>query len=163
MFHKKGVLKNFTIFTGKHPFWSPTQTKRHSSTGAPAKFAKFVRTFFYRTLLVAASAYLDTPFFLIKNILRIMARLKYMINNLESPILILHQQSALFTMKCLLIYNGRSSISKNLCSKSTHKSIKTQLIEHRIESKGVIITLIEMSGRKRKQLTLESWKGFKEI
>ena len=47
------------------------------------------------------------------------------------------------------IYNGRSSISKNLCSKSTHKSIKTQLIEHRIEWKAIIITLIEMSGRKR--------------
>ena len=31
-----------------------------------------------------------------------MARLKYMINNLESPILILHQESALFTMECLL-------------------------------------------------------------
>ena len=38
----------------------------------------------------------------IKNILRIMARLKYMINNLESPILIIHQESALFTMECLL-------------------------------------------------------------
>ena len=38
----------------------------------------------------------------IKNILRIMARLKYMINNLESPILILHQESALFTMEYLL-------------------------------------------------------------
>ena len=38
----------------------------------------------------------------IKNILRVMARLKYMINNLESPILILHQESALFTMECLL-------------------------------------------------------------
>ena len=61
------------------------------------------------------------------------------------------------------IYTGRSSISKNLCSKSTHKSIKTQLIEHRIEWKAIIITLIEMSGRKRKQLTLGSWKGFKEI
>ena len=38
----------------------------------------------------------------IKNILRILTRLKYMINNLESPILILHQESALFTMECLL-------------------------------------------------------------
>ena len=38
----------------------------------------------------------------IKNILRITARLKYMINNLESPILILHQESALFTIECLL-------------------------------------------------------------
>ena len=47
------------------------------------------------------------------------------------------------------IYNGRFSISRNLCSKSTHKSIKTQLIEHRVEWKAIIITLIEMSGRKR--------------
>ena len=47
------------------------------------------------------------------------------------------------------IYNGRSSISKNLCLKSTHKSIKTQSIEHRIEWKAIIIILIEMSGRKR--------------
>ena len=31
-----------------------------------------------------------------------MARLKYMIKNLESPILILHQESALFTMECFL-------------------------------------------------------------
>ena len=61
------------------------------------------------------------------------------------------------------IYNGRSSVSKNLCSKSRHKSIKTQLIEHRIEWKAIIITLIEMSGRKRKQLTLGSWKGFKKL
>ena len=50
------------------------------------------------------------------------------------------------------IYNGRSSISKNLCSKSIHKSIKTQLIEHRIEWKAIIITLIEMSGGKRLRL-----------
>ena len=42
----------------------------------------------------------------IKNILRIMARLKYMISNLESPILILHQESALFTMECLLFTMG---------------------------------------------------------
>ena len=31
-----------------------------------------------------------------------MASLRYMINNLESPILILHQESALFAMECLL-------------------------------------------------------------
>ena len=37
----------------------------------------------------------------LKNILRIMARLKYMIKNLESTIMILHQE-ALFTMECLL-------------------------------------------------------------
>ena len=47
----------------------------------------------------------------IKNILRIMARLKYMIKNLESHILILHQEVALFTMECLLFTKGRSSIS----------------------------------------------------
>ena len=39
----------------------------------------------------------------IKNILRIMARLKYIIKNLESPILILHQELVLFTMECLLL------------------------------------------------------------
>ena len=38
----------------------------------------------------------------IKNILRIMARLKYLIKNIENPILIHHQESALFTMECLL-------------------------------------------------------------
>ena len=38
----------------------------------------------------------------IKNILRIMARLKYMIKNLESPILILHQEPALFTVEYFL-------------------------------------------------------------
>ena len=78
-----------------------------------------------------------------------MAKLKYMINNLESSILILHQELASIKSWPYSIYNGRSSISKNLCSKSTHKSIKTQLIEHRIEWKAIIITLIEMSGRKR--------------
>ena len=45
---------------------------------------------------------------------------------------------------------------------SLPEEIKTQLIEHRIEWKAIIITLIEMSGRKRKQLTLGSWKGFKK-
>ena len=38
----------------------------------------------------------------LKNILRIMARLKYMIKNLESPTLILHQKLALLIMECLL-------------------------------------------------------------
>ena len=59
-----------------------------------------------------------------------MTRLKYMINNLESPILIHNRMSS--------IYNGTSSISKNLFSKSTHKSIKTQLVEHRIEWKAIL-------------------------
>ena len=55
---------------------------------------------------------LDTPFFMLffiriycqklENILRIIARLKYLIKNLESPILILHQELAFFTMECLL-------------------------------------------------------------
>ena len=38
----------------------------------------------------------------IKKILRIKATLKCMIKKLESPILILHQESALFTIECLL-------------------------------------------------------------
>ena len=75
-----------------------------------------------------------------------MARLKYMINNLESPSI---KSRRRIHNGMSSIYNGRSSISKNLCSKSTHKSIKTQLIEHRIEWKATIRTLIEMSGRKR--------------
>ena len=75
----------------------------------------------------------------IKNILKIMARLKYMTNNLESSILILHQESALFTVECLLF----------TMEGLQRKSIKTQLIEHRIEWKAIIITLKEMSGRKR--------------
>ena len=91
-----------------------------------------------------------------------MARLKYMIKNLESPVVPPSRVGRIHNGMSS-IYNGRSSISKNLCSKSTHKSIKTQLIEHRIEWKVIIITLIEMSGRKRKQLTFGSWKGFIEI
>ena len=75
-----------------------------------------------------------------------MARLKYMINksHLDPP-----SRVGLIHNGMSSIYNGRSSISKTLCSKSTHKSIKTQLIEHRFEWKAIIITLIEMSGRKR--------------
>ena len=90
-----------------------------------------------------------------------MARLNYMINNLES--LDRPSRVGLIHNRMPSIYNGRSSISKNLCSKPTHKSTKTQLTEHRIEWKTIIITLIEMSGRKSKQLTLGSLKGFKEI
>ena len=55
----------------------------------------------------------------IKNILRIMARLKYMINNLESPILILHQESALFTMECLLFTMGGLQFRKT-CVRNQH-------------------------------------------
>ena len=51
-----------------------------------------------------------------------------MIKNLESPILILHQESAFIHNGMSSIYNVRSSISKNLCSKSTHKSIKTRVL-----------------------------------
>ena len=61
------------------------------------------------------------------------------------------------------IYSRGSSISNNLCPKSTHKSIKTELIEHEIEWKAIITKLIEMNGRKRKQFTLGSWKGFKKL
>ena len=72
----------------------------------------------YMYIYIYISANSATPFFFyknsfyknhqaqncqnIKNIPRIMARLKYMMNILESPILILHQESALFTMECLL-------------------------------------------------------------
>ena len=73
-----------------------------------------------------------------------------MINNLESPILILHQESALFTMECLLFTMEGLQFRKTCVQ--THKSIKTQLIEHRIEWKAIIITLIEMSGRKSLRL-----------
>ena len=47
-------------------------------------------------------------------------------------------------------------IKKDLCLKSTNKSIKTQLIEHRIKWKTIIITLKEMSRRKIIQ-------GFKKL
>ena len=55
----------------------------------------------------------------IKNILRIMARLKYMINNLESPILILHQESAIFTMECLL-FTMESLQFRKTCVRNQH-------------------------------------------
>ena len=78
-----------------------------------------------------------------------MARLKYMINNLESPILILHQESALLTMECLLFTMEGLQFRKT-CVRNQHtNTIKTQMIEHRIEWKAIIITLTEMSGRKR--------------
>ena len=57
----------------------------------------------------------------IKNILRIMARLKYMINNLESPILILHQESALFTMECL-IFTMEGLQFRKTCVRNQHTS-----------------------------------------
>ena len=85
----------------------------------------------------------------IRNILRIMAMLKYMINNLESPILIHHQESALFTMECLLFTIEGLQFRKT-CVRNQHTNQSKQLIEHRIEQKTIIITLIEMSGRKRK-------------
>ena len=55
----------------------------------------------------------------IKNILRIMSRLKYMINNLESSILILHQESALFTMECLLFTMAGLQFRKT-CIRNQH-------------------------------------------
>ena len=57
----------------------------------------------------------------IKNILRIMARLKYMINNLESPILILHQESALFAMEYLLFTMEGLQFRKT-CVRNQHKN-----------------------------------------
>ena len=60
----------------------------------------FYTVFFKRILFIRITRFKICQ--KIKNILRIMARLKYMIKNLESPILILHQESALFTMECLL-------------------------------------------------------------
>ena len=73
----------------------------------------------------------------IKNILRIMGRLKYMINNLESPILILHQESALFT---LIEMSGRKRlrlirlIRKNL---ESIKSISGSFWQNSKESQGL--------------------------
>ena len=50
VFCKKGVLKNFANFTGKHLCWSLLQTcnfvkKRLQHWCFPVKFAKFLRTF----------------------------------------------------------------------------------------------------------------------
>ena len=50
VFCKKGFLKNLTKFTGKHLCQS-----FFSNRYFPVNFAKFVRTSFYRTFLVAAS------------------------------------------------------------------------------------------------------------
>ena len=47
MLLKIDVLKNIAIFTGKHLCWSLFLTK--------FKYYEFVRTVFYRTLLVAVS------------------------------------------------------------------------------------------------------------
>ena len=66
VFHKKGVLRNFTKFTGKHLCQSlffnkvagPATLfkKRLCHSFFPVSFVKLLRTpFFYRTPLVAAS------------------------------------------------------------------------------------------------------------
>ena len=57
----------------------------------------------------------------IKNILRFMARLKYIIKNLECPILILHQELALFTMACLLFTIEGLQFRKT-CVRNQHTS-----------------------------------------
>ena len=70
VFREKGILKNFTKFTGKHLCWSlffnivaglrPTilLKKRLQDRCFPVNFVKFSRTpFFYRTRPVAASAF----------------------------------------------------------------------------------------------------------
>ena len=58
----------------------------------------------------------------IKNILRTMARLKYMIKNSESPILILHQESALFTMECFL-FTMNSLQFRKTCVRNQHTNL----------------------------------------
>ena len=62
MFLKIGVLKNFSIFAGKHLCWSLFLIKKRLQHRCfPANIAKFLRTsFFYGTPLVAA-----TPLFLV--------------------------------------------------------------------------------------------------
>ena len=50
MFSKIGVLKNFATFTGNHPCWNRLQHRCFS-----VNIAKFLRTVFYRTRLVAFS------------------------------------------------------------------------------------------------------------
>ena len=59
VFWKKGVLRNFVKFTGKHLcqslFFDKVAGLRHGCF--PVNFAKFLRTpFFHRAPLVAASA-----------------------------------------------------------------------------------------------------------
>ena len=64
-FYKKGVLRNFPKFTGKHPCQSlffnkvagrpaTLLTNRLWHRCFPVNFGKFPRTLFYRTTLVAA-------------------------------------------------------------------------------------------------------------
>ena len=64
MFFKIGVLKKFEIFAGKHLCWSLFLTllqnwifikKRFQHKCSPVYNVKFLRTAFFRTLLVAAS------------------------------------------------------------------------------------------------------------
>ena len=63
MFFKKGVLRNFAKFTGKHLcqslFFNKVE-KRLWHSYFPVNFAKILRTpFFYRTPLVAASEFCE--------------------------------------------------------------------------------------------------------
>ena len=60
MYFKIGVLKDFVIFTGKHPCWRLFLIKfkkRLQQRCFPKNIATFfyMNSFFYRTLLVAAS------------------------------------------------------------------------------------------------------------
>ena len=61
MFFKTGSLKNFAIFTAKHLCWSFFLKKlfvfkKETPTQVfPVDIVKFLRTFFYRKLPVAAS------------------------------------------------------------------------------------------------------------
>ena len=60
MFFKKGVLKNFTIFTRKHLCWSLFLVKKLYSKETPAQVFScrycgiFKNSYFYRALLLAA-------------------------------------------------------------------------------------------------------------
>ena len=61
VFCKKGVLKNFAKFTGKHLCQSLFFNKKLWHRCLPVNFAKFLRTrFFYRTPPVAAFAVIFT-------------------------------------------------------------------------------------------------------
>ena len=53
VFYKKGVLRIFTKFTGKHP--AALLKERPWNRCFPVNSVKFLRTLFYRTPLVAAS------------------------------------------------------------------------------------------------------------
>ena len=75
-FFKKGVLKNFAIFTGKHLRWSFLFNKV-AGLGFSCEYCEILRTsFFYRTSPVAASGVRKYRRFFISNTFISNARLK---------------------------------------------------------------------------------------